>query len=321
MTIRTALLVLAATSLTASLAHAQNYPSKPIRMVVISAPGGTTDILARALTQQMTEGLGQAVVTDNRPGGGGILSSELVAHANPDGYTLLYTHTSFSVLPSLHKKLPYDSIRDFQPIGRLAFFPGVLIVNNKLPVKSVKELIAMAKAQPGKLNYAAGTTGATAHLSGELLRTMAGIDIVHVPYKGTGAQLTSVISGETQFTFASLPAALPHVQAGRVRALAIGSAKRSPTLPNLPTVSESALPGFDVSAWNGVLAPRGTPRAIVDKLNREIRRIAELPDVKERAASQGAELAVDTPEEFGAHIKAEIAKWGKLVRASHMRAD
>ncbi|MGE5522522.1 MAG: tripartite tricarboxylate transporter substrate binding protein [Rhodospirillaceae bacterium] len=313
--------IVAATALAAACAQAQSYPSKPIRMVVISAPGGTTDILARALAQPMTEGLGQAVVTDNRPGGGGILSSEIVAHANPDGHTLLYTHTSFSVLPSLHAKLPYDSIRDFQPIGRLAFFPGVLIVNNRLPVKSVKDLIAMAKAQPGKLMYAAGTTGATAHLSGELLRSMANIDIVHVPYKGTGAQLTSVISGETQFTFASLPAALPHVQANRVRALAIGSAKRSPALPNLPTVAESALPGFDVSAWNGLLAPRGTPRAIVDKLNREMHRVAELADVKERAASQGAELAVDTPEQFGAHIKAEIAKWGKLVRASQMKAD
>jgi tripartite-type tricarboxylate transporter receptor subunit TctC len=321
MTSRTLLLMLAATSVVASNAHAQSYPSKPIRMVVISAPGGTTDILSRALTQQMTEGFGQAVVTDNRPGGGGILSSEIVAHANPDGYTLLYTHTSFSVLPSLHKTLPYDSIRDFQPIGRLALFPGVLIVNNKLPVKNVKDLIAMAKAQPGKLNYAAGTTGATAHLSGELLRTMTVIDIVHVPYKGTAGQLTSVISGETQFTFASLPAALPHVQAGRVRALAIGSARRSPALPDLPTVAESALPGFDVSAWNGLMAPRGTPRAIVDKLNREMHRIAELPDIKERASSQGAELAVDTPEAFAAYVKAELAKWGKLVRASQMKAD
>jgi tripartite-type tricarboxylate transporter receptor subunit TctC len=185
----------------------------------------------------------------------------------------------------------------------------------------VKELIALAKAQPGKLNYAAGTTGASAHLAGELLKSMAHVDIVHVPYKGTGAQLTSVISGETQMTFASLPAALPHVQAGRVRALAIGSAKRSPALPNLPTVAESALPGFDVSAWNGVLAPKGTPRAIVTRLNAELRRVAGLRDVQQRAAAQGAELATDTPEEFGAFIRAQIEKWGKVVRGSGMKAD
>jgi tripartite-type tricarboxylate transporter receptor subunit TctC len=314
-------LIAAALAAAALPALGETYPSKPVRMVVISAPGGTTDILSRALAQSMSEGLGQTVVIDNRPGGGGILSSEIVAHASPDGYTILYTHTSFSVLPSLQKKLPYDPIRDFQPISRLAFFPGVLIVNNNLPVKTVKELIALAKAQPGKLNYAAGTTGASAHLAGELLKSMAHVDIVHVPYKGTGAQLTSVISGETQMTFASLPAALPHVQAGRVRALAIGSAKRSPALPNLPTVAESALPGFDVSAWNGVLAPKGTPRAIVTRLNAEIRRVAGLRDVQQRAAAQGAELATDTPEEFGAFIRAQIEKWGKVVRGSGMKAD
>lgn len=316
----TVLFALVAATLAAPAA-AQPYPSRPIRMVVISPPGGTTDILSRAFAQHMTERLGQSVVTDNRPGGGGILASEIVAHANPDGHTLLYTHTSHSVLPSLHKKLPYDPRRDFQPITLLALFPGVLVVNNNVPAKTVKELISLAKAQPGKLNYAAGTTGASAHLSGELFKTMAGVDIVHIPYKGTAAQLTSVIAGESQLTFASLPAALPHVQSGRVRALAIGSAKRSPTLPDLPTVAESGLPGFDVSAWNGILAPRGTPRPIVDRLNAEIHRIAQLPEVKKRAAEQGAELAVDTPEQFGAYIEAQIEKWGKVVRSSGMRAD
>ena len=300
---------------------AQAYPTKPIRMVVISPPGGTTDILSRALAQQMTESLGQSVVTDNRPGGGGILASEIVARSNPDGHTLLYTHTSHSVLPSLHKKLPYDTLKDFQPVALVALFPGVLVVHPALPVKNVKELIALAKSRPGKLNYAAGTTGATAHLSGELFKTMAGIDIVHVPYKGTAAQITAIIAGESQFTFASLPAALPHVQSNRVRAIAIGSAKRSPTLPDLPTVAETALPGFDVSAWNGILAPRGTPRDVVMKLNAEIARIAKLPDVKERAASQGAEMTTETPEYFGNYIKAQVEKWGKVVRSSGMKAD
>jgi len=310
---------LIATALAVNVAQA--YPTKPIRMVVISPPGGTTDILSRALAQQMTETLGQTVVTDNRPGGGGILASEIVARSNPDGHTLLYTHTSHSVLPSLHKKLPYDTLKDFQPVALVALFPGVLVVHPALPVKNVKELIALAKSRPGKLNYAAGTTGATAHLSGELFKTMAGIDIVHVPYKGTAAQITAVIAGESQFTFASLPAALPHVQSGRVRAIAIGSAKRSPTLPDLPTVAETALPGFDVSAWNGILAPRGTPREIVMKLNAEIARIAKLPDVKERAASQGAEMTIETPEYFGTYIKGQVEKWGKVVRSSGMKAD
>ena len=307
------------TALAANVAQA--YPTKPIRMVVISPPGGTTDILSRALAQQMTESLGQSVVTDNRPGGGGILASEIVARSNPDGHTLLYTHTSHSVLPSLHKKLPYDTLKDFQPVALVALFPGVLVVHPALPVKNVKELIALAKSRPGKLNYAAGTTGATAHLSGELFKTMAGIDIVHVPYKGTAAQITAIIAGESQFTFASLPAALPHVQSNRVRAIAIGSAKRSPTLPDLPTVAETALPGFDVSAWNGILAPRGTPRDVVMKLNAEIARIAKLPDVKERAASQGAEMTTETPEYFGNYIKAQVEKWGKVVRSSGMKAD
>lgn len=302
------------------LAHAA-YPEKPIRMVVISAPGGTTDILARLLAQQMGTGLGQQVVTDNRPGGGGIISAEITARANPDGYTLLYTHTSFSVLPSLHKKLPYDPVRDFTPVSLFAVFPGVLIVNNVLPVKSVRELIDLAKSQPGKLNYASGTTGATAHLSGELLKSMADINIVNVPYKGTGAQLAAVISGEVQMTFASMPAALPHIRAGRMRALALGSARRSPALPDLPTVAEAALPGFDVSAWNGILAPRGAPRATIDRLNQELRRIAQIPEIRDRAAAQGAELVTNTPTEFAIYIKAQIAKWAKVVKFAGVRAD
>lgn len=300
---------------------AQNYPSKPIRMVVISAPGGTTDILSRALAQYMSDGLGQQVVTDNRPGAGGIISGEITAHSAPDGYTILYTHTSHSVLPSLHAKLPYDPIKDFAPISLIAIFPGVLIVNNAVPVTSVKDLIALAKAQPGKLNYATGTTGAASHLAGELFRTMAGIKIMQVPYKGTGGQLTAVLGGEVQFTFASLPAALPHVRAARVRAIAVGSTKRVAVLPNVPTVAEVALPGFDISAWNGVLAPRATPPAIVSKLNTEICRIAALPDMKERAAAQGAELATDSPEEFTRFIEAQIVKWAGVVKSSGMNAN
>jgi tripartite-type tricarboxylate transporter receptor subunit TctC len=207
-------------------------------------------------------------------------------------------------------------VKSFERVSLFALFPGVLLVNNNLPVKSVPELIAYAKARPGKVNYAAGTTGATAHLSGELLRSMAKIDIVHVPYKGTGAQLTSVVSGETQFTFASVPAALPFVKTGRARAIAVGSAKRSIALPDLPTVAETGLPGFDVSAWNGLMVPRGTPAAVIDRLGQEMKRVTTLADVKDRANAQGAELAWTTPQEFTTYLNGQIAKWGKLVRES-----
>jgi tripartite-type tricarboxylate transporter receptor subunit TctC len=300
---------------------AQAYPDRAIRMVVISAPGGTTDIMSRLLVQQLTEGLGQTVVVDNRPGGGGIISAEVVSQANPDGHTLLYTHTSFSVIPSLHQKLSYDSIKSFERVGLFAQFPGVLLVNNNLPIKSVKDLIAYAKARPGKVNYAAGTTGATAHLAGELFKSMANVNIVHVPYKGTGGQLASVVSGETQMTFASVPAALPFVKSGRARAIALGSAKRSAALPDLPTVAESGLPGFDLSAWNGVMAPRGTPNAIIMQINREMRRIIEIPEIRERAAAQGADLVVNSPQEFTTYVQAQIQKWAKLVRESGMKND
>jgi tripartite-type tricarboxylate transporter receptor subunit TctC len=197
----------------------------------------------------------------------------------------------------------------------------VLLVNNNLPIKSVKDLIAYAKARPGKVNYAAGTTGATAHLAGELFKSMAKVNIVHVPYKGTGGQLTSVVSGETQMTFASVPAALPFVKSGRARAIALGSAKRSAALPDLPTVAESGLPGFDLSAWNGVMAPRGTPNAIIMQINREMRRIIEIPEIRERAAAQGADLVVNSPQEFTTYVQAQIQKWAKLVRESGMKND
>ena len=300
---------------------AEHYPVKPVRLVVISAPGGTTDVLARVVAQHMTERFGKLVVTDNRPGGGGLIASEITARAGADGYTLLYANTTFTVLPSLYEKPTYDPIRDFTAVGRVALFPNLLVVNNAVPVKSVKELIALAKSQPGKLNYAGGTTGGVAHLSGELLKSMAGVNIVHVPYKGTGALITAVLSGETQLSFATLPAVLPHVRAGRLRALAISGATRSPVLPELPTVSESGLPGFDVSAWNGIVAPRDTPPMVIDRLNAELHRLAALPDVRERAESQGAEIAVSTPAQFTAYLKSQIAKWAKVVKFAGMRPD
>jgi tripartite-type tricarboxylate transporter receptor subunit TctC len=290
------------------------FPERAVRLVVISAPGGTTDIMGRLLAHHLGEGLGQPVVVDNRPGGGGLVSAEIVAQAPPDGHTLLYTHTSFSVMPSMHRKLPYDTLASFERVGLFALFPNVLLVNNALPVKSVQDLIALARARPGTLGYAAGTTGASGHLGGELFKSMAKVDIVHVPYKGTGGQLASVASGETQMTFASIAAAMPFVTTQRVRALAVGSARRSPALPSVPTVAESGLPGFDISAWNGVMAPRRTPFAVITRLNAEMTRVASLPDVRERAAAQGAEVVSGTPQAFTEHLQREIAKWARLVK-------
>jgi tripartite-type tricarboxylate transporter receptor subunit TctC len=302
-------------------AQAQPYPTKPIRMIVISAPGGSTDILSRGLGHAMSDALGQNIVLDNKPGGGGIIATETLAKAPPDGYTILMSNTSHSVLPSLHKKLPYDPIRDFAPVSLVALTHSLLLVNPSLPVKNVKELIDLARAQPGKLNYASGTTGASAHFGAELLKLMAKVNIVQVPYKGTAGQLTALIANEVQMSFVTMPSALPHVQAGRLRALAIGSPRRSPSLPDLPTVAESGLPGFDIGAWNGILAPAGTPAPIIAKLNGAIVKWTTDPAARERESSQGAELISNTPQEFADYIKAQIARFAQVVKATGMRAD
>ena len=302
-------------------AVAQPYPNKPIRMIVISAPGGSTDILSRSVGRSMTESMGQTIVLDNKPGGGGIIASETLVNAPPDGYTILMSNTSHSVLPSLHSKLPYDPIKDFAPVSLVALTHSLLLVNPSLPVKTVKELIDLARAQPGKLNYASGTTGASAHFGAELLKMMAKVNIVQVPYKGTAGQLTALIAGEVQMSFVTMPSALPHVNAGRLRVIAIGSPRRSPTLPDVPTVAESGLPGFDIGAWNGILAPAHTPPALIAKLNAAIVKMTNDPATKEHASSQGAELVSDTPQEFAAYIKAQIARFAQVVKATGMRAD
>ena len=310
-----------ATLLISEAICAQPYPNKPIRMIVISAPGGSTDLLSRTVGRALTDSMGQTIVFDNRPGGGGIIASEMLAKAPPDGYTILMSNTSHSVLPSLHAKLPYDSIKDFAPVSLVALTHSLLIVIPSLPVKSVKELIDLAKAQPGKLNYASGTTGASAHYGAELFKLMAGVNIVQVPYKGTAASVTALLSGEVQMSFVTMPSALPHVNAGRLRVLAIGSPKRSPALPDVPTVAESGLPGFDIGAWNGILAPAHTPQAIVMRLNAEIVKMTKNPEYKEHASSQGAELIGDTPLEFTAYVKEQIARFAKVVQATGMRPD
>ena len=290
-------------------------------MIVISAPGGSTDLLSRTLGRSMTESMGQTVVLDNKPGGGGIIATETTAKAPPDGYTILMTNTSHSVLPSLHAKLPYDPLKDFAPVSLVALTHSLLLVNPSLPVKTVRDLIELARAQPGKLNYASGTTGASAHFGAELLKMMAKVNIVQVPYKGTAGQLTALVAGEVQMSFVTMPSALPQVNSGRLRVLAIGSPKRSPSLPDVPTVAESGLPGFDVGAWNGILAPARTPPAIIARLNAEIVKMTHDPAAKENASSQGAELVSDTPQEFATYIKAQITRFAQVVKATGMRAD
>jgi tripartite-type tricarboxylate transporter receptor subunit TctC len=290
-------------------------------MIVISAPGGSTDLLSRVVGKSMTETLGQTLVLDNKPGGGGIIATETLAKAPNDGYTILMSNTAHSVLPSLHAKLPYDPIKDFAPVSLVALTHSLLLVNPALPVKTVKDLIDLARAQPGKLNYASGTTGASAHFGAELLKMMAKVNIVQVPYKGTAGQLTALIAGEVQMSFVTMPSALPHINAGRLRVLAIGSPRRSPSLPDVPTVAESGLPGFDIGAWNGILAPAGTPPVVIAKLNAAIVKMTNDPATKEHAANQGVELVSDTPQEFTAYIKAQIARFAQVVKATGMRAD
>jgi tripartite-type tricarboxylate transporter receptor subunit TctC len=304
----------------ATNAQAQPYPDKPIRMIVVSSPSGSTDLQARAVAHALSENMGQNVILDNRPGGGGIIATGMVAGARPDGYTLLMTNTSYSVQPSLHAKLPYDPIKDFSPVSLVALTHSVLVVNPSLPVKSTKELIEYARAQPGKLNYASGTNGSSAHIGTELLKLMAGINIVRVPYKGTAENLNAILSGEVQVAFVTLPAALPQLGAGRLRALAIGGPRRSPNLPGVPTVAET-LPGFDIGTWHGVLAPARTPQPVIARLNAEIAKLAKDPAAREQAASQGVELVSTTPQEFTQYLKAQIDRFGKVVKATGIRVD
>lgn len=300
---------------------AQKYPDKPVRLVVISAPGGTTDALARAYGQRLTDSLGQPIVIDNKPGGGGVIASETVVRATPDGYTLLFGNLSLSLMKTLHSRLPFDPLKDFTPVAFIGLTNSVLVTNVSVPAKTVAELIAYIKTRPGGVNFAGGTTGATAHLAGELFRMMTGLNLTHVPYKGTGAAITALIGGETQMAFLSLPPCVPLIQSGRLRGIAIGSAKRSAALPELPTVAESGLPGFDVTAWNGILAPRGLARPLVVQLNREFNRVSDDAEVREKALAQGTELESRTPEQFGNFLAAQTAKWEKVARAAHMRAD
>ena len=298
------------------------YPAKPIRLVVPFPAGGTTDILARAVAQKLSETWSQQVIVDNRPGAGGNIGSDLVAKAAPDGYTLLMgTVGTHAINPSLYAKMPYDHVKDFTPVILVAGVPNVLEVNPSLPVHSVQELIAYAKANPGKLNFASSGNGTSIHLSGELFKSMTGVQMVHVPYKGSAPALADLIGGQVQLMFDNLPSSLQFIKAGKLRALAVTSSARSSALPDLPTLAESGLPGFEASSWFGVLAPAHTPPAIVAKLNAAIGAWLATPEAKEKLSAQGAIPAGGPPEAFVKHIADETAKWAKVVKASGAHID
>jgi tripartite-type tricarboxylate transporter receptor subunit TctC len=304
-----------------AFAQAGNYPAKPIRIVVPFPPGGATDEAARLIATKMGEHWGQPVVVDNRPGAGGNVGSDIVAKSAPDGYTLVMGVTgSHAINISLYSKMPYDPVKDFIAISQVAVVPNVLVVHPSVPAKNLAELVALAKTEPGKLNYASLGNGTAAHLGMEMLKTAAGIDVTHVPYKGSAPAVSDLIAGQVQMMVDGLPSSLPHVKAGQLRAIALTSLHRSPSLPDLPTIAET-YPGFYADAWSGLFAPKGTPQPVIDKLSTEVQRILHLPDVRQKLAALGAEPVGSTPVEFEAHVKREIAKWAKVVKSSGAKVD
>ena len=307
---------------TFSAACAQPYPVKPVRLVVTYTAGGPADIAARALAQKLAEMWGQQVVVDNRAGAGGIIGTELVAKAAPDGYTLLHgTAAGLIINPLLVKKLPYDTFRDFAPVSMVVIVPQLLVTHPALPATTLKELIALAKARPGALNYASVGIGSPNHLGMELLKSMAGIDMVHVPYKGATPAMADLIAGQVQLAFNGMASVLPQIASGKMKAIAIGSARRSPAAPDVPTVAEAGLTGFEYVAWNGNFAPAGTPAALVNRLSADIRKALAAPDVVQRLASLGSEPGGNTPAEFAAYVKADHARWARVVQAVGLKAE
>jgi tripartite-type tricarboxylate transporter receptor subunit TctC len=301
---------------------AQEYPARPVRMVVPFPAGAGTDILARAIGQKLTEAWGQSVVVENRPGAGGTIGSELVAKAPRDGYTLLMGNVSTLAMgPAIYRNVGYDSLKDFAPVSLVSSSENVVVVHPSLPVASVRELIALARAKPGQLLYSSAGSGTTTHLAGELFKLMAKVDIVHVPYKGTPQAMVDLVAGQVQMSFTSLASGVPLIKSGRLRALATTGLKRNPLLAGLPTVDESGLKGFEVNAWQGILAPAGTPAPVIAKLNEGIVRTLEMSDVKERLGSIGLVAAGSTPERFAEYLRSESVKWAGVVKAAGVRAD
>lgn len=323
---RATLALLAATACLAAtgpaLAQAQAYPNKPIKFVVPFPPGGGNDVIARIVGQKLTARWGQSVVIENRAGANGIVGLQSVMQAAPDGYTLgIAAAGPMAVNPSLYEKLPYNPTKDFEPITNMVIYPLLLVAHPSVPAKSVRELVSLARAQPGKVFFASPGSGNSGHLAGELFNSLAKVNTVHVPYKGQGPATADLLAGQVQLLYSSIPSVLNYVQQGRLNALAIGSAKRLPTLPNIPTIAESGVPGYEAYSWIGIVAPPGTPKDIVNKLNREIVDILRQKDVEEDLMRQGAIPVGDTPEQFATYIKDEIVKWGAVVRSANIKAD
>lgn len=304
-----------------SASAAGAYPDKPIRLIVPQPPGGTSDILARVLALKLAENLRQQIIIDNRAGASGTIGTDLAAKSPPDGYTLVLVYTTHATTPGIYGKLPYDPVADFAPVTLAAAAPLLLVVHPKIPVNSVKELIAYAKTRPGELNFCSAGNGSGSHLAGELFNTMTGVKLTHIPYKGSGLAITELIGGQVQLMFAGIVPIDPHVKSGRVRSIAVTSAKRSVAIPQVPTIAESGLPGFEVVGWYGVLAPARTPHPIVARLHNEFVKILQTQDIRDRLLSEGAEPVGNTPAEFTAFIKTDIGRWAKVIKAAGAKLD
>lgn len=308
-------------SLSGLACHAQNYPAKPVRLLIGFSPGGGADIVARSLTPRMTEALGQQVVVENRPGANGIIAAEVAAKSPPDGYTLLIAPGNYAFAPAMVAKLPFDMTTAFAPVGQIAETPLLAVVHPSLPVRNIAQLLALAKSRPGQLTYASGGIGGSGHLATELLRSLTQVDLVHVPYKGNGAAITDLIGGQVSMCFCTLPSVITHARSGRLRALAVTTARRSAAAPDIPTLAEAGVKDYDMSQWYGLLAPAGTPAAIIERLNAEVGKALNHPETRNRLQGEGAEPAGGTAQAFGAFFRAEIAKWTRVVQKAGIRVE
>ena len=306
---------------TAALSHAQPYPAKPIRMILAFPPGGPTDIVARVLAQKLTEQMGQQVIVDNKPGAGGNIGAELAARAPNDGYTMFYNTSAIVINPALYGKASYDTLKDFVPVALTAAIPMVLVVHPSLPARNMKEFVDLVKSKPGQMSYSSSGTGTITHLASAMLTAQMGLNAVHIPYKGSAPGLVDLAAGQTQFMTDTINTAIAYIKDGRMRAIAVTSAKRSSVLPDLPTFNEAGLPGFDAAAWQGVVLPAGAPSEVITKLNAEITKALQDAAVRARLAGQGADVYGSTPAEYGAYIRAEMPRWAKIIKESGAKAD
>lgn len=315
------LCLLAALTLAPTAAPAQEYPSRTVRIIVPFSPGGGTDLIARLIAQKLTQSLGSTFIVENRPGAGGTVGTAIVAKSPPDGYTLLVVSSSHGINPSVYRSLPYDTMRDLAPVSLLMSGPALLVTHPSVPAKSVKALVALARAQPGALTFGSAGVGTPPHLGGELFKILAKVDMTHVPYKGNAAAFIDLVAGEISLMFPNIVSGLPHVKQGRLHAMAVSSKQRSAIAPEIPTVAESGLPGYEMGSWYGFVAPGGTPAPIIARLQQETAKALQLPDVKEKLTTQGVEAIGSTPDEFRKFLQAEIAQWGKVIRAAKLKFD